>query len=98
MVDVMDVGFVYHHGMYWTFAFAELVICLGVGAAQNELLRRAAALGMVSVLWAVGWFCTPLVYKMQAWDILKWVWLVLFLSSPPGLLVFCEGNWSPVLP
>lgn len=74
MVDVMDVGFVYHHGMYWTFAFAELVICLGVGAAQNELLRRAAALGMVSVLWAVGWFCTPLVYKMQAWDILKWVW------------------------
>ncbi|CAG8971401.1 hypothetical protein HYALB_00006951 [Hymenoscyphus albidus] len=80
VIDVMDVGFVYHSSMYWTCAFAELCICLGVGMARNEYLRRGASLGLVGGLWAVGWGCTPVRYKMQAWDILKWVWTMLAID------------------
>jgi hypothetical protein len=80
LCQVHDIGFVYHHGMYWTAALGEVVVCLVVGMMKHEVLRRVAAGSMVGALWGVGWFATPQVYKDQAWDMIKWLWTVLAID------------------
>ncbi|EPE34293.1 hypothetical protein GLAREA_09987 [Glarea lozoyensis ATCC 20868] len=83
---VHDVGFVWHHGMYWTAALAEVCVCLGVGMLQHEVLRRVVAGGLVGGLWWVGWFATPESYKRQGWDMVKWVWTVLAIDHARSAL------------
>ncbi|RDL33913.1 uncharacterized protein BP5553_08281 [Venustampulla echinocandica] len=84
MIHVMDVAFVYHHGMYWGLAFLEVVLCVMVNMVKNEVLRRFSAAGLVGGLWAIGWFATPQRYKQQAWEHLKWIWTMMAFNHAAG--------------
>jgi hypothetical protein len=73
-IEVLDNVFIYKHDNYWPLAFFEVVLAVAVGYGQNEICRRFAAVGSVAGLWLIGWFCTPLRYKLEAWEHLKWIW------------------------
>lgn len=64
----------YRHNMYWQLAGSEVVLCVVVNFAQNEIWRRFASVGCVAMLWAIGWAATPQRYKKEAWEQIKWVW------------------------
>ncbi|KAG9232316.1 hypothetical protein BJ875DRAFT_380974 [Amylocarpus encephaloides] len=80
LCNVGDMGFVYHHGMYWTLALGELVVCMGVGMAKNEVARRVSAVVLVGGSWGVGWFATPERYKQQGKDLVFWLWTMLAID------------------
>lgn len=73
-IRIADIAFLYKHVMYWQLAFLEVVICVAVNYAQNEVWRRFASVGVVAGLWGIGWFATPLRVKMEAWEHIKWIW------------------------
>lgn len=73
-VDILDNVFIYKPANYWALAFSEVVLAVFVGYNQNEMVRRFASVGAVGALWAIGWFCTPLSHKLQAWEHVKWIW------------------------
>jgi hypothetical protein len=52
----------------------EIVIVVAVHLGKNEIWRRFAAVGVVAGLWAIGWGATPMRYKLQAWEHIKWIW------------------------
>lgn len=80
-IEVADYVAMYHHAMYWKAAGIEAAVIVAVNIGKHELWRRFAATGLVGSLWAVGWACTPLRYKMEAWEHLKWLWTVMAIDE-----------------
>ena len=73
-IQIADFVAVYQHAMYWKIAGLEAVLIVVVNMGEHEIWRRFIAAGLVAGLWAIGWACTPLRYKLQAWEHLKWIW------------------------
>jgi len=73
-IQIADFVAMYQHGMYWKVAGLQAVAIVVVNYGQHELWRRFAAAGIVAGLWVIGWACTPLRYKLEAWEHLKWIW------------------------
>lgn len=73
-IQLADFVFLYQQAMYWKLAFLEIVVVVAVYLGQNEIWRRFAAVGVVAGLWAIGWGATPMRYKLQAWEHIKWIW------------------------
>lgn len=92
-IEVVDFAFVYKQSMYWQLAFAEVVVCVGVNMAKNEMLRRLAAASCVGVLWAIGWGCTPQRYKQEAWERLKWIWTWMAFSEARRMVGGGRRRW-----
>ncbi len=74
-------------------AMGELVICMGVNMVQSEILRRGAAVGVVGVLWALGWGCTPQKIKNEAWEHLKWIWTWMVFNEARRMVQGGRRRW-----
>jgi hypothetical protein len=61
--------FLYKPSEYWYWVAGEVALLVVGEWAGHEYLRRAIAVGVVGVLWSIGWFCTPRWIKDTAWDI-----------------------------
>jgi hypothetical protein len=93
VIQVVDFAFVYKQDMYWQLAFVEVVICVIVNLAENEMLRRLSAAGCVGVLWGIGWSCTPQRYKDEAWDRLKWIWTWMAFHEASNMVRGGRRRW-----
>ncbi|TVY34734.1 hypothetical protein LOCC1_G007168 [Lachnellula occidentalis] len=91
-VEVLDNTFIYKHDNYWPLAFFQVVLAVAVGYGENEICRRFAAVGSVAGLWLIGWFCTPLRYKLEAWEHLKWVWTWMAFEQGTRLMGGARGG------
>ncbi|KAH6855845.1 hypothetical protein B0I37DRAFT_64343 [Chaetomium sp. MPI-CAGE-AT-0009] len=66
---------------YWGFALAQAGV-LGVAEfAGSETMRRLLVVGVVLVLWVVGWSATPARLKRWAWEHVKVYLFVLVLDE-----------------
>jgi hypothetical protein len=74
-IQLADFVFLYQQAMYWKLAFLEVAIFVVVHLGKNEILRRFATVSIVAGLWVIGWSATPMRYKRQAWEHIKWVWM-----------------------
>jgi hypothetical protein len=73
-IQIADFVSMYQHAMYWKVAGLEAVLIVAVNMGKHEIWRRFVASGLVAGLWGLGWACTPLQYKMVAWEHLKLIW------------------------
>ena len=73
-IQIADFVAIYHHAMYWKVAGLEAVLIVAVNLGKHEVWRRFVASGIVAGLWGIGWAATPLRYKLEAWEHLKWFW------------------------
>jgi hypothetical protein len=80
-IQLADFVTMYHHAMYWKVAGAEAALIVVVNLGKHELWRRFAGVGIVGGLWAIGWAATPLRYKMEAWEHLKWIWTCMAINE-----------------
>jgi hypothetical protein len=80
-IQIADFVAVYQHAMYWKVAGLEAVLIVAVNLGQHEVWRRFVASGLIAGLWGIGWACTPLRYKLEAWEHLKWIWTVLAIDE-----------------
>jgi hypothetical protein len=76
-IQIADFIAIYEHGMYWKVASLQVVAIVAVNLGQHEIWRRFAASGIIATLWAIGWVCTPTRYKLEAWELLKWIWALM---------------------
>ncbi len=85
-IQIADFVALYHHAMYWKVAGLEAVLIVAVNVGKHEIWRRLVASGIVAGLWVIGWACTPLRYKLEAWEHLKsiWTWMVFGLCMTGG--------------
>jgi hypothetical protein len=73
-IQIADFVAMYQHAMYWKVAGLEAALIVAVNLGEHEIWRRFVASGIVAGLWGIGWACTPLRYKLEAWEHLKWIW------------------------
>ncbi|KAK3294095.1 uncharacterized protein B0H64DRAFT_324988 [Chaetomium fimeti] len=72
---------VWRTGDYWRFAGVQAVV-LGVAEfGGSETMRRLLMVGVVLVLWVVGWAATPARVKRWAWEHVKVYLFVLVLDE-----------------
>lgn len=84
VIEVLDVAYVYRHSMYWPLAFGEFAVCVVVGQARNEILRRVTTVAVAAALWLLGWAATPTQHKREAWEHVKWVWMWMAFDEARG--------------
>lgn len=70
-----ELAWLYRPDCYWQYLAIEAGM-LGVAEyLQVEILRRFLVIGVVGVLWALGWFVTPQRVKNEAWGYIKTIWM-----------------------
>lgn len=80
-VEIGDFVAMYNHNMYWKVAGLQVVAIALVNFGEHEIWRRFVAAGIVAGLWGIGWAATPLRYKLEAWEHLKWLWTWMALDE-----------------
>ncbi|KAF2476862.1 uncharacterized protein BDR25DRAFT_300019 [Lindgomyces ingoldianus] len=82
-----DVAFFYHPKDYYFYIVIEIgALCVAEWGGKYvmlpgmEYVRRAIVLGVVGILWAVGWAVTPRSRKQWAWGHIKTFWFVMVLD------------------
>jgi hypothetical protein len=94
-IKLFDRRFVrtYQQRMFWYFAISEVLVVVGVRWYGSEIVRRLASLGVVSVLWVIGWTASSKRAKNLGWHYVWWVWGCMLLCYSPRHATCSGRRW-----
>lgn len=76
-----DIIWFYRPSEYWKYVSAAVVMLSIAEWGGYEYVRRLLVTIVIAGSWGIGWFCTPVWVKKQAWEVMKGIWFWLAVDE-----------------